>query len=74
MSSHQNNPKFILRNWITREVASCLQEKNDTDFLQKVLDMCVHPFEDYGCKVDGKSEEVRAEEEVSFLNPSNFRI
>lgn len=27
--------------------------------------MCLHPFEKYGCQAEGKSEEIRAEEEVS---------
>lgn len=42
----QKNPRFVLRNWITDEVAERL-EKNDTAFLEHVRDMCSRPFDDW---------------------------
>ena len=33
------NPRFVLRNWVTNEVAKRLEEDNDTDVLAKVLEV-----------------------------------
>ncbi|MCO5565448.1 hypothetical protein L7F22_019121 [Adiantum nelumboides] len=41
------NPSFILRNWVTDEVIERLQNGDDTEFLEKILEMCLHPFESW---------------------------
>lgn len=56
------NPRFVLRNWVTNEVAKRLEEDNDTDVLAKVLEMATKPFEDWGVPREGKSEEEVKEE------------
>ncbi|SJX60393.1 uncharacterized protein SRS1_11707 [Sporisorium reilianum f. sp. reilianum] len=56
------NPRFVLRNWVTNEVAKRLEEDNDTDVLAKVLEMATRPFEDWGLPAEGKSAEEVAEE------------
>ncbi|TKY90581.1 hypothetical protein EX895_000579 [Sporisorium graminicola] len=56
------NPRFVLRNWVTNEVAKRLEEENDTDVLAKVLEMATRPFEDWGLPAQGKSAEEVAEE------------
>lgn len=58
----KTNPSFILRNWIGEEVIERLEQKDDTAFLAKVLDMCLHPFEEYGVQREGKTAEEVAEE------------
>ncbi|UZJ57125.1 hypothetical protein CBS101457_006445 [Exobasidium rhododendri] len=40
------NPAFVLRNWVTDEVAQRLAQDDDTDFLETVLHLCFNPFED----------------------------
>ncbi|PWN29664.1 UPF0061-domain-containing protein [Jaminaea rosea] len=55
-------PRFVLRNWVGQEVVQRLEEKHDTAFLQRVLEMCLHPYEEWGSARDGKSEEVLEEE------------
>jgi len=42
------NPRFVLRQWILEEAIKKLGEKNDTEFLERVLNMCVEPFKAYG--------------------------
>lgn len=56
------NPRFVLRNWVTNEVASRLEKENDTDVLRKVLELSTRPFEDWGMPREGKSAEEVAEE------------
>jgi len=41
-----SNPAFVLRNWVTDEVAKRIEEKDDTDFLEIVLQLCLNPFEE----------------------------
>ena len=40
----KTNPSFTLRNWITTEVVKRLEDGNDTDFLDKVLQVSVVGF------------------------------
>lgn len=40
------NPSFVLRNWLTDEVAERLEQANDTAFLERVRSLCAHPFDD----------------------------
>ncbi|GAK62317.1 UPF0061-domain-containing protein [Moesziomyces antarcticus] len=56
------NPRFVLRNWVTNEVADRLEKHNDTDALALVLEMATHPFRDWGLPRDGKSPDEVAEE------------
>lgn len=56
------NPRFVLRNWVTNEVAKRLEQDNDTDVLAKVLGMATKPFDDWGLPAEGKSDEEIAEE------------
>ena len=56
------NPRFVLRNWVTNEVAKRLEQDNDTDVLAKVLEMAAKPFDDWGLPAEGKSDEEIAEE------------
>ncbi|CAD6893681.1 unnamed protein product [Tilletia laevis] len=56
------NPRFVLRNWVTTEVADRVEKKNDTAFLERVLQMCLKPFHDWGSPDEGKSAEILAEE------------
>lgn len=56
------NPRFVLRNWVTNEVAKRLEDLNETDALAKVLEMATHPFQDWGLPRQGKSAEEVAEE------------
>ncbi|SPO20017.1 uncharacterized protein UTRI_00409_B [Ustilago trichophora] len=58
----RKNPRFVLRNWVTNEVAKRLEEDNDTEVLAKVLEMATRPFEDWGLPAEGKSAEEVAEE------------
>ncbi|KAE8221999.1 hypothetical protein CF319_g4731 [Tilletia indica] len=58
----QTNPRFVLRNWVTTEVADRVEKKNDTAFLERVLQMCLQPFKDWGTPQEGKSAEILAEE------------
>lgn len=58
----QANPSFILRNWVADEVIQRLQQKDDTDFLARVLHMSLHPFEAWGEEVPGKDDDTLAEE------------
>ena len=39
------NPAFVLRNWVTDEVTKRLEQSDDTDFLNSVLERCLHPFD-----------------------------
>ncbi|WFD34225.1 hypothetical protein MCUN1_001062 [Malassezia cuniculi] len=48
----KRNPRFVLRNWITDEVAQRL-EQFDTAFLEHVREMCARPFDEW------QDEEVR---------------
>lgn len=62
------NPRFVLRNWVTNEVASRLEKENDTDVLAKVLEMATAPFEDWGLPREGRgSEEVEEEKRLCSL-------
>ena len=56
------NPRFVLRNWVTNEVAKRLEEDNDTEVLAKVLEMATRPFDDWGLPAQGKAEEEVKEE------------
>ncbi|SPO39370.1 uncharacterized protein PSFLO_04851 [Pseudozyma flocculosa] len=56
------NPRFVLRNWVTTEVVEKLEKDNDTEALERVLQMCIRPFEDWGLPAEGKSEEQVSEE------------
>ncbi|KAK0555748.1 hypothetical protein OC846_000406 [Tilletia horrida] len=58
----QTNPRFVLRNWVTNEVATRVENENDTAFLDRVLQMCLNPFHDWGSPSEGKSAEILAEE------------
>ncbi len=58
----RKNPRFVLRNWVTNEVASRLENDNDTDALAQVLEMATQPFEDWGLPREGRSEEEVKEE------------
>lgn len=42
----KSNPAFVLRNWVTDEVVERLEKKDDTDFLERVLQRCLHPFDE----------------------------
>ncbi|PWN32205.1 UPF0061-domain-containing protein [Meira miltonrushii] len=54
------NPSFILRNWVADEVIERLQNGDDTEFLEKVLGMCLHPFQPWGEeKAEGQAEDER---------------
>lgn len=61
-SMAQHCPKFVLRNWVGQEVIERLEQKDDTQFLARVLDMCLNPYKEWGQPEAGKSEEVLAEE------------
>lgn len=41
------NPRFVLRQWVLEEVIE-KTEQGDLKALDRVLDMCLHPFEPYG--------------------------
>lgn len=58
------NPRFVLRNWVGEEVIQRLEQKDDTQFLARVLDMCTHPYRSWGSdEMSGGDEEVRREQE-----------
>lgn len=42
------NPRFVLRQWVLEEAIKRLEENHDVAFLQRVLDMATHSFEEYG--------------------------
>ena len=49
------NPRFVLRNWITDDVAERLESNApDTAFLERVRTMCANPFESYAHEEDAK--------------------
>ncbi|PWN40642.1 UPF0061-domain-containing protein [Ceraceosorus guamensis] len=50
------NPKFVLRNWVTDEVVDRLERQYDTDFLQRVLNMCYEPFNEWGSEDVGEPQ------------------
>ncbi|KAN0063044.1 hypothetical protein ACQY0O_004207 [Thecaphora frezii] len=56
------NPRFVLRNWVTQEVVERVERENDTERLRRVLEMCLHPFEEWGVPREGKSDEEVKEE------------
>lgn len=58
------NPSFTLRNWVADEVIERLQNGDDTEFLQKILTMCLHPFEPWG---EEKREEQAEEERLCSI-------
>ncbi|KAK0535560.1 hypothetical protein OC842_002267 [Tilletia horrida] len=58
----KTNPRFVLRNWVTTEVADRVEKNFDTAFLDRVLQMCLDPFHEWGSPADGKSAEIIAEE------------
>ncbi|PWN22857.1 UPF0061-domain-containing protein [Microstroma glucosiphilum] len=59
----QHNPRFVLRNWVGEEVIKRLEEKDDTLFLDRVLQMCLHPCKEWGQDDgSGKSAELLEEE------------
>lgn len=37
----RKNPSFVLRNWLTNEVANRLEQRNNTNILTKVLEVCI---------------------------------
>jgi len=43
----QNNPKFVLRNWVAEEVIERV-EKGDKEVLKRVLKMCENPYKEWG--------------------------
>lgn len=55
-------PKFVLRNWVGQEVIERLEQKNDTQFLSRVLAMCLDPYKEWAQPEIGKSDEIVAEE------------
>ncbi|SNX81669.1 uncharacterized protein MEPE_00374 [Melanopsichium pennsylvanicum] len=62
------NPRFVLRNWVTNEVAKRLEEDNDTEVLRQVLEMSIRPFDDWGLAREDKSEaEIKEEERLCSL-------
>lgn len=49
------NPRFVLRNWITDDVAERLESNApDTAFLERVRTMCANPFESYAHEEDAE--------------------
>ncbi|WFD37192.1 uncharacterized protein MJAP1_000134 [Malassezia japonica] len=56
------NPAFVLRNWVTDEAAERLEDAHDTQFVERVRRMCLHPFEAYGTERDGVDKAQAAEE------------
>ncbi|KAJ9476830.1 Protein adenylyltransferase SelO, mitochondrial [Pseudozyma hubeiensis] len=61
------NPRFVLRNWVTNEVAKRLEDFNETEVLAKVLEMATQPFEDWGLPREGRSKE-EVEEEARWCS------
>ncbi|PKI82731.1 hypothetical protein MVES_003493 [Malassezia vespertilionis] len=57
-----HNPRFVLRNWITDEVAERLETRQDTLFFERVRAMCDAPFAPWGEVRDGVSAEDAEEE------------
>lgn len=59
----QHNPRFVLRNWVGEEVIKRLEEKDNTLFLDRVLQMCLQPCKEWGQDDGtGKSAEILEEE------------
>ncbi|KAL9938726.1 hypothetical protein V8E36_002445 [Tilletia maclaganii] len=58
----KTNPRFVLRNWVTNEVVERVEKKNDTAFLDRVLQMCLDPFREWGTTEAGKASEIVDEE------------
>ncbi|WFD28836.1 hypothetical protein MNAN1_003851 [Malassezia nana] len=46
LSMRAHNPSFVLRNWLTDEVAERLAHTNDTALLERVRALCAQPFDD----------------------------
>lgn len=56
------NPRFALRQWVLEEAIKRLEEKQDTAFLDLVMQMSINPFESYGedgAKNASEEEEAR---------------
>ena len=64
------NPAFVLRNWVTDEVAKRLTESDDTDFLDKVLQMCLRPFDEPA----DEEAKVRTSNEAEQRTPLTMRL
>lgn len=58
------NPRFVLRQWVLEEAIKRLEEKNDVTFLQRVLNMATHPFEEYGEDVVDPAQCAKPSDEV----------
>lgn len=56
------NPKFVLRNWVGEEVIQRLEQKDDTSFLARVLEMCCEPYREWGSEETASEESIREEQ------------